>query len=228
MWPIFPERYPIEAISVTPSYRDPLVLLGVILVGIVGFLVTRLGRKGTAHTLGLVTLRPRAIVTMGDYHVPTMQYLLGVVFAVMQVALFLLLVVGLAEGGGDHFWVYFGEISALVTLFFLLRYCLMAWVGFTFAERSQTRLWLVNVVLLFILFGLSLALPLALALILPDYTWWFVALGGVLYLLYRIIFVLRGVSVLSKLSKAPLLIIWYLCTCELAPLYLAFSIAMNR
>lgn len=190
-----------------------------------GYLVTRLGQKGTAHTLGLVTLRPRNIVTLGAYRVPFGQYLLGSVFAVVQIALFLLLLTLKSGGtGGEDFWILFGEIALGVVVFALVRYLLMVWTGFTFAEKDEADLWLANVVILFIFYGLSLTVPIALLIFVPSSVRVASWVGACLYLVYRIWFVGRGLAVMPKLRRSPLLIILYLCSCEIAPLYIAFSV----
>lgn len=222
---MFPQRYVAEVATGAPGYRDLLIVLLVVLIGIIGYLVTRMGQKGTAHTLQLVTLRPRNIVTLGDFRVPLSQYVLGVLFAVIQLSLFLLFLSQRMGGdASEGFWLLFGKIAFGVIAFFGAQYLFMAWTGFTFAEKSQTELWLVNVALLFILYGISLTVPVFLLVFSPITGVGALAVGGLFYLVYRCWFVVRGLAVMPKLSRAPLLIILYLCTCEIAPIYLAYSI----
>ena len=234
MWPLFPQRFAAEELPAPPEYRDLLVALLVALLGIAAFVITRLGQKGTAHTLQLVTLRPRHIVTIGEYRVPALHYLLGILFAVLQSALLLLLLApreaaaGVSGGsGGGDFWVLFGWLSLGVLLLFAVHALLMGWAGYTFAEKSDADLWLANVVILYILFGASLTVPILLLVFsgLPEGVAF--GLSAVLYIAFRIWFVVRGLVVLPKLQRAPLLIILYLCACEIAPLYMIPSIALS-
>ena len=229
VWPVFTDRYPAEIAAGKPEYWDPLILLLIVLLGAIGFLVTRLGQKGTAHTLQLVTLRPRNIVTFGEYHIPPGQYGIGILFAVIQISL-LLLLIGIRSGafpGDGLFWLRFSEIALAVILLFAGHYLLMAWAGYTFSGETERRLLLSNVSILFILFGASLVLPIAL-LIFSKFPY-AVSLGTavLLYFSYRVWFLVRSLSILTVLLRVPFLIIWYLCVCELAPLYLAFEVVTH-
>ena len=200
----------------------------VVLLGVIGFLVTRLGQKGTAHTLQLVTLRPRNIVTLGEYRIPALQYAVGILFGVIQVSLFALLF-ALKAGSpfSGTFWLLFGEIALSALVLFGLHCLLMYWISSTFSDPGASRLWLSNVSILFILFGASLAIPipfLAFSDLSPAVAG---GLAALFYLVYRTWFLVRGLSIMPKLMRAPLLIILYLCVCELAPLYLAFGIVTH-
>ena len=228
-WPLFTQKYEAVISPGKPAYWDLLVILLVVLAGIVGFLVTRLGQKGTAHTLQLITLRPGHIVTLREYRVPVSQYLFGSLFAGTQIGLLLLLLLtssGAISAGAELFWLYFFRLSGAVLGLFVIHFVFMAWVGYTFAERSEASLWLTNVVILFILFGTSLLVPILFLAMVPGGVsfWWAFGLSATLYVSYWVWFVVRGLSVLSKFRRAPLLIILYLCACETAPLYLTFSL----
>ena len=226
MWPLFPQRYAAETLPGPPEYRDLLVVLLVALLGIAAFLVTRLGQKGTAHTLQLVTQKPRNIVTIVEYRVPVLQWLTGTLFAVIQSGLLILLLLpeGSVPGG---FWGAYGQIILGVLALFGLHLLVITWIGHTFAAKSEADLLVANVLILYILFGASLTVPILLLAFFSSLKGLLLLLSGALYLVWRIWFVGRAVAVLPLFRRAPLLIILYLCACELAPLYLLPSIALD-
>ena len=121
----------------------------------------------------------------------------------------------------------FGKIALVVAAFAFVRYLVMVWTGYTFAEKQEADLWRANVAILFILYGLALSVPVALSVFVPSSVQGALWTGALLYLVYRIWFVVRGLDVMPKLRRSPLLIILYLCTCEIAPLYVAVSIARS-
>ncbi len=222
-WPTFAERYESVPITSAPAYWDSLIVVVLLLLSVMATLYTVMGAKGRMQALQLVTLRPRNIRSVSEYTprpiILAMGILVGSVLVGILVTLLLRQTMGDALSAA-RFWDETLRHSLYAFGLFSLSLLLQFWISFSFGDSDELRLWLPGYVFLSAWWASMQLLPLLVLLFLPHHRQAVSIMIGLLYFIYRVWVVWRGVTVLSRVRRHPLHIIWYLCGCELLPLLL--------
>lgn len=220
-WPTFEERYVGCTVVPTPGYWESLITVLLLLLAVTAGIYALLGRKRRALALQLVTLRPSNIRSVGEHSPGPMVLLVAVLQGAVLVGILYTLLAMQSTGGGPGvraFWTMVGVHSGQVLGLFLASLILQIWLGYSFGEDAELKLWVTSYVLLSVMWSTAQILPLLLVLFLPgSRTLLLVVMAG-LYIGYRMWVVWRGMAVISRVRRHPLHIIWYLCGCELLPL----------
>lgn len=220
-WPSFARRYEGIAAVSAPPYRESLIAAFILLLALAAALYALPGRKGRTQALGLVTLRPAHIRSISA-HAPRAGILLAGILLGALLAGILIALLGIDASGRSPgvtgFWTEAGLCSSRVLGLFLGSLILQIWIAYSFGEEAELRLWIPGYLLLTVMWSSALLLPLGLTVFVPGSAAAARAMAAVLYIAYRAWVVWRGVTVISRVRRHPLHIIWYLCACEVLPL----------
>ena len=108
-------------------------------------------------------------------------------------------------------------------LFYLVQLAAYGTVGFTFASKSGRREWLRGFNATQALLGITLVPAAVLAVFYPPLTFIAVAVGAGLYLLARLLFIIKGIRIFYDNFSSLLYFILYLCTLEIIPVIFIYE-----
>lgn len=99
-------------------------------------------------------------------------------------------------------------------------------VGYTFADKLTTSVWLRTFNATQVFAGFGLALPAALAVFVPEAARGAVTVAVVIYLAARMIFIIKGFRIFYNNFDSWLYFFLYLCALEITPLFVMYRLAL--
>ena len=108
---------------------------------------------------------------------------------------------------------------------FQLLMCML--IGYVFTDKAEAVQWRRGQNAVSVLLGMALLLPTLAALFYPSVTAAMLILAAVLYIISRIIYIIKGFRIFYINFPSLLYFILYLCSVEIVPLVAAYSIAME-
>jgi len=115
------------------------------------------------------------------------------------------------------------RVTGIVGLYYIFGLVACNVVGYIFATPEGRSGWIRGYNASQILPGIALALPAAIVIFYPDTARWVVAIGAIVYLLAKILFISKGFRIFYDKIGSLLYFILYLCTLEIIPLILVYN-----
>lgn len=197
-WPLFEQRYAPETLPQAPGYQDTLVALVLVML-FIGAIFWGL-RKRYIHK--------QVSAKRGVFSV----------YAVLQSIVVIGLIYANTLGTSDAYWRAAGEGLLLGLGYFTFNTLLYGISWYTFGTKEYITQWFGKYFTIWSVLGFALILPLIISINLSEFESLFFVLFAIIYLLFRVTLLVISLTTFPKLRKYPLHIIWYLCTCEIAPL----------
>ena len=117
------------------------------------------------------------------------------------------------------------KMIGLVTAFFVFQYVAYWTVGYSFSTEEGRRRWIDGFTAAMTILGLALLLPGLAVLFYPAITMVAVYFAMVLYVLARIMFIVKGFRIFYTNSASIVYFILYLCSLEIVPVTIFFYLA---
>ncbi len=108
-------------------------------------------------------------------------------------------------------------------LYYIFQLCAYSLVGYTFTDKARRRQWLRGFNASQAVLGLALIVPAALAIFYPTITYIVVLVAAALYLIARLLFIIKGFRIFYDKIGSLLYFILYLCTLEIIPVILIYN-----
>lgn len=113
-------------------------------------------------------------------------------------------------------------MSACAFLFYIFQFCSYCIVGYTFTNRNYCRQWLRCFNASQSVLGIFLIIPVLILLFNPNYILSISIICLILYILSRIIFIIKGFRIFYHNLFSLIYFILYLCTLEIVPIVLVY------
>lgn len=122
---------------------------------------------------------------------------------------------------------YIGSLTVFMALFHLLQLGCYYMLGFIFADKVETKLWIDGFKASQSLLGIILAPIAFVMLIYPSFIKSMLILAAILYFSARLVFICKALRIFFYKLTYSLYFILYLCSVEIVPVVLSFTGAMN-
>lgn len=119
-----------------------------------------------------------------------------------------------------------GALSLLALAYYLWQIVAYNVVGYTFTSAPRRKLWVKGFNASQSLLGITLTVPALAILFNPQLGPWLIALAALLYIIARVIFIIKGFRIFYNKSFALLYFILYLCSLEIIPLIIISNAAI--
>lgn len=110
------------------------------------------------------------------------------------------------------------KVIGIVGIYYIFQLVAYQTVGYTFTTNEGRREWIRGFNSSQALLGLLLAIPAIITIFYPSTMQWTILIGLFVYLLARILFILKGFRIFYDKISGLLYFILYLCTLEIIPL----------
>ncbi len=124
---------------------------------------------------------------------------------------------GIATAMQARVWLYVGALTGCTLAFYALQLLLYNLLGYVFADRTATKLWVAGYNATQSLLGLALLPVVVVTLVYPATIGTTLTVAAVLYVCSRIVFVSKGFRLFFSDFRASLYFILYLCSVEIVP-----------
>ncbi|MDE5554971.1 MAG: DUF4271 domain-containing protein [Muribaculaceae bacterium] len=127
---------------------------------------------------------------------------------------------------------YIGDFTVLMknigilAVYYIFQLCAFGVLGYTFVSTDETRRFLRSLNASQSMCGIALMIPALLILFYPQDLETLVVIGGLIYLLGRLVFISNGFSIFYKNIFSLVYFILYLCALEIIPLIYVFKLAL--
>ena len=127
---------------------------------------------------------------------------------------------------------YIGDFRFLINyigilaVYYIFQLCAYATLGYTFADNNDTRQFLRSFNASQSMCGIALIIPSLMILFYPQELETLTLIGGIIYLLFRLVFISNGFSIFYRNIFSLVYFILYLCTLEIIPLIYVFKLAL--
>ncbi|MDD6281663.1 MAG: DUF4271 domain-containing protein [Muribaculaceae bacterium] len=118
-------------------------------------------------------------------------------------------------------------LGAVMMGLYLFQLLMCMLIGYVFTDKAEAVQWRRGQNAVSVLLGMALLLPTLAALFYPSVTAAMLILAAVLYIISRIIYIIKGFRIFYINFPSLLYFILYLCSVEIVPLVAAYSIAME-
>lgn len=129
------------------------------------------------------------------------------------------------DGYIGDFTTVLKNIGILVA-YYIFQLCAFGVVGYTFVSPDETRRFLRSLNASQSMCGIALMIPALLMLFYPQDLETLVLIGGIIYLLGRLVFISNGFSIFYRNIFSLVYFILYLCALEIIPLIYVFKLAL--
>lgn len=138
---------------------------------------------------------------------------------ILQLCIFegVLLYIWLGQPARGHIFACVAALAGVTLVFYLFELAAVRVVGFTFTDAANSLSWRRGLNASSALLGFALALPALIALFYPALATPMLFTAFTLYILSRILFVLKGFRIFYTNFPSLLYFILYLCTLEIIP-----------
>ena len=124
---------------------------------------------------------------------------------------------GIATAMQARVWLYVGALTGCTLAFYALQLLLYNLLGYVFADRTATKLWVAGYNATQSLLGLALLPVVVVTLVYPATIGTTITVAAVMYVCSRIVFVSKGFRLFFSDFRASLYFILYLCSVEIVP-----------
>ncbi len=118
--------------------------------------------------------------------------------------------------------LYVGMFSLLAVVYYIAQLCAYYVVGQVFAGQTETNQWLKGFNASQSLLGITLVIPAIVVLFDPALAPLMSIAGAALYIIARMIFILKGFRIFYTIPTSLVYFILYLCTLEIIPLFIIY------
>lgn len=122
---------------------------------------------------------------------------------------------------------YIGALTLFMGVFYLLQLGIYYILGFIFADKVETNLWINGFKASQSLLGIILTPVACTMLIYPSTIQMMLVLSALLYFLARLVFICKAFRIFFNNLSSTLYFILYLCSVEIVPVILSLAGAMN-
>lgn len=130
------------------------------------------------------------------------------------------------SGGSAGIFVDAARFVALAAVYYGVQYCVYSAIGYTFSDPVGHRLYVQGFTASQSLLGFALLVPTLISLFYPSTAPLMVSIGAMLYIIARIVFIIKGFRIFYINFLSILNFILYLCAIEIIPLSLIYKIAL--
>ncbi len=212
---------------VTPGTDTGILAMVVMLMVLVGLNMRHVRRLFKAITQDLWSIRRRA--NAFDDH--TAKETRTIVILLLQLCVFegILLFLWLGETGPAVHDVLLpvGGLACLAMGFYLFELLACTTVGYVFTDRVNAVQWRRGLNASSVLLGMFLTIPTLVSLFYPSVTTAMLWIAASLYVMSRVIYVVKGFRIFYNNFPSLLYFILYLCTLEIIPLIAIYFSAME-
>lgn len=120
------------------------------------------------------------------------------------------------------------RLSVLAGVYYIFELTAYQTVGYTFAPAEGRREWIRGFNASQALLGVALAFPAIMVIFYPAITVWMLNVGAFVYLVARILFVIKGFRIFYNKITSILYFILYLCTLEIIPLIMVYKCSVTE
>lgn len=130
------------------------------------------------------------------------------------------------SGGSLGIFADAAKIVALAAAYYDVQYCVYSAIGYTFTDPVGHRLYVQGFTASQSLLGFALIVPTLISLFYPSAASLMVSIGAMLYIIARIVFIIKGFRIFYINFLSLVNFILYLCAIEIIPLSLIYKIAL--
>lgn len=115
-----------------------------------------------------------------------------------------------------------GVLISTTIAYYVCQLCVYRLIGYVFADKTDSRLWIRGFNASQVLLGWTLVLPALAVLFYPSTIDYLLPISGILYILARIVFFSKGFRIFYHGFSSLLYFILYLCSVEIVPLIIVY------
>lgn len=211
-----------------PAYDSGVVCL---ILGVIVFLALNTRHQSNylkTFAVDLFTVRRRRTNAFDDSTVNETRTIIAFIALLCVAEGILLFTATNPHGVASDIFGHIAMTVGLCVAYYVFEICAYATIATVFGTPLDRSQWLKGFNASQALLGLTLAVPALLALFSPDLSWWWLRIALVLYVVARMIFIIKGYRIFYTDFASNIYFILYLLALEVVPPVAIFNFALRH